>query len=354
MSREQRVQAWPQGWVQRAAHVTDADRVAELLNARSQKLYGTAYSSPSDVLAWWEKPGLDLATDLRLVLDGRGSVAGLVSIADDGAPHVSFDCSASVHPRYEADARLWDTLLSWSLERAMERVTRAPRDVCVTAVAQAAAQDEARRAALERAGFAPVRVQSHMRIELTEAAAVTPDWPAGVAVRTADLATDLPAIVGLWLEAWRDHWGFVERPYADALATFVAGIESRCGPVDPTLWFLAVAGDEGRDVAGMSLCVSGLPGDPTGGYICDLGVRPEWRRRGVALALLRHTFSEFRRRGFMAAELDVDAESLTGALRLYERAGLRVIRQELNYEKVLRPGKDLATRELPAAARDQH
>jgi ribosomal protein S18 acetylase RimI-like enzyme len=323
--------------------MTDVDRVVELLNARSQRLYGTAHSSRSDVLAWWEKPGLDLATDLRLLLDERGAAAGLAFVADDGAPHVIFDCSASVHPRYEADTPLWDSLLSWSLERAMELVPLAPTDLRVAAVAQAAVQDGPRRAALERAGFAAVRVQSHMRIELAEIPAATPRWPAGVAVRTADLGTDLPAIVALWLEAWRDHWGFVERPYADVLATFVAEIESRCGPVESALWFLAV---EGEEVVGMSLCVSGLPGDPTGAYIYDLGVRPTWRRRGVALALLHHTFGEFRRRGFVAAELDVDSESLTGALRLYERAGLRVIRQELSYEKVLRPGNDVAVRML--------
>jgi mycothiol synthase len=349
MTRQQRVRPWPKGWVERAPRVTDVDRVVELLNARSQRLYGADHSSRSDVLAWWEKPGLDLATDLRLVLDERGAAAGLAFFADDGAPHVSFACSASVHPRYEADTRLWDSLLSWSLEHAMELVTLAPRGSRVAALAQAAVQDGPRRAALERAGFAPVRVQSHMRIELTEAAAATPGWPAGVTVRTANLETDLRAIAALWLEAWRDHWGFVERPYADVLTTFVAEIESRCGPVDPTLWFLAVEGDE---IAGMCLCVAGLPGDPTGGYIYDLGVRPAWRKRGIALALLRHAFAEFRRRGYAAVELDVDSESLTGALRLYERAGLRVIRQELDYEKVLRPGIDLATRELPAAARE--
>jgi len=324
--------------------MTDVDRVVELLNARSQRLYGADHASRSDVLAWWGKPGLDLATDLRLLLDERGAAAGLAFVADDGAPHVSFDCSASVHPRYEADTRLWDPLLSWSLERAMELVTLAPREFRVAALAQAAVQDGPRRAALERAGFALLRAESHMRIELT-APAVTPVWPAGVAIRTVNLEKDLRAIVALWLEAWRDHWGFVERPYADVLATFVAEIESRCGPIDPSLWFLAV---EGEEVVGMSLCVSGLPGDPTGAYIYDLGVRPAWRRRGVALALLHHTFGEFRRRGFLAAELDVDSESLTGALRLYERAGLRVIRQELSYEKVLRPGADVATRRLKA------
>jgi len=46
--------------------------------------------------------------------------------------------------------------------------------------------------------------------------------------------------------------------------------------------------------------------------------------------------------------LDADSQSLTGALRVYERAGMRVVRQFVTYEKVLRPGIDLATRELVA------
>jgi ribosomal protein S18 acetylase RimI-like enzyme len=98
----------------------------------------------------------------------------------------------------------------------------------------------------------------------------------------------------------------------------------------------------------MSLCIAGLMDDPTGGYIYDLGVRPAWRKRGIALALLHHTFAEFHRRGYVAVELDVDSQSLTGALRVYERAGMRAVRQSVTYERELRPGIDLATRELLA------
>lgn len=75
-------------------------------------------------------------------------------------------------------------------------------------------------------------------------------------------------------------------------------------------------------------------------------MRPAWRKRGVALALLRHTFGEFRRRGYAAVELDMDSENLTGALRVYERAGMRATRQSVVFERELRPGRDLATREL--------
>jgi mycothiol synthase len=39
----------------------------------------------------------------------------------------------------------------------------------------------------------------------------------------------------------------------------------------------------------------------------------------------------------------VDASSLTGATRLYEKAGMRVLRQFDNYEKELRPGRDVST-----------
>jgi hypothetical protein len=42
----------------------------------------------------------------------------------------------------------------------------------------------------------------------------------------------------------------------------------------------------------------------------------------------------------------VDANSLTGALDLYEKAGMRVFRQTDAYEKILRPGKDLSTQSL--------
>ena len=49
------------------------------------------------------------------------------------------------------------------------------------------------------------------------------------------------------------------------------------------------------------------------------------------------------RRGRHAVGLGVDASSLTGATRLYERAGMRVVRQFNSYAKVLRPGIELGT-----------
>jgi mycothiol synthase len=55
----------------------------------------------------------------------------------------------------------------------------------------------------------------------------------------------------------------------------------------------------------------------------------------LGLALLRHAFRAFRARGMTGAALDVDAENLTGAVRVYERAGMHVAKRSDTYEKPL-------------------
>jgi ribosomal protein S18 acetylase RimI-like enzyme len=110
---------------------------------------------------------------------------------------------------------------------------------------------------------------------------------------------------------------------------------------DPSLWHIAMDGDQ---IAGFSIC-SIERSDPEApmGWVHALGVRRAWRKRGLGMALLLHSFGEFYRRGYRKAGLGVDASNLTGALRLYERAGMSVFRQYDRYELELRPGKELMT-----------
>ena len=82
------------------------------------------------------------------------------------------------------------------------------------------------------------------------------------------------------------------------------------------------------------------------GWVSTLGVRRPWRRKGLGLALLQHSFGEFHRRGKCRVGLGVDADSLTGATRLYEKAGMEVHRQYASYEKELRAGVDLSTQSM--------
>ncbi len=78
---------------------------------------------------------------------------------------------------------------------------------------------------------------------------------------------------------------------------------------------------------------------PPTAWVNILAVRRPWRRQGLGMALLRQAFGEFYRRGIRQVALGVDAENITGATRLYARAGMRVTRQYARYEKMLRPDR---------------
>jgi ribosomal protein S18 acetylase RimI-like enzyme len=71
------------------------------------------------------------------------------------------------------------------------------------------------------------------------------------------------------------------------------------------------------------------------GWVRGLGVRRGWRGRGLGLALLQHTFGAFYARGRSTVGLGVDAQSPTGATRLYQRAGMRVTEEYETYQKIL-------------------
>jgi len=62
---------------------------------------------------------------------------------------------------------------------------------------------------------------------------------------------------------------------------------------------------------------------------------PPLRRRGVGHALLLRAFVDFHERGFRRVVLGVDAESPTGAVGLYESAGMRVLHRFDSYVKTV-------------------
>jgi mycothiol synthase len=100
---------------------------------------------------------------------------------------------------------------------------------------------------------------------------------------------------------------------------------------DPSFWFLAIDSDT---VVGTALCYA----RERIGWVRNLGVRRDWRGRGLGLALLQHAFAAFYAHGYTCVGLGVDAQSPTGATRLYQRAGVRVTEEYETYQKTLLPG----------------
>jgi mycothiol synthase len=201
-------------------------------------------------------------------------------------------------------------------------------------------KDGERRHAYARCGLASVRAMHRMRIDF-ESCPELPVWPAGVEPRTFDPGRDLEAMCVASEEAFRDHWGRVPSTLEEEEHGWLEWMRWQGDAFDPTLSTLAWDGDA---VAGFALGRMHLPLDRTRGIVASLAVRSAWRRQGLGLALLRNALGEFHRRGCASVELLVDSDSLTGALRLYERARMRVFRTQFVYEKELRAGVDITKR----------
>lgn len=103
-------------------------------------------------------------------------------------------------------------------------------------------------------------------------------------------------------------------------------------PYDPTLWFTA---RQGGEIVGYSLGSRHELDGRTVGYVAEIGVRLPCRGQGIAFALLTATIDAFHRAGLPAATLNVDADNLTGALRLYHKAGMRTVPQSSEWSKRL-------------------
>jgi ribosomal protein S18 acetylase RimI-like enzyme len=125
-------------------------------------------------------------------------------------------------------------------------------------------------------------------------------------------------------EAFAGHWEHQPVSFEQWCERQVANPDH-----DPTLWFLVRAGED---------VVAATRNDPErsgGGWIGALGVCPAWRGRGLAKALLLHSFREFHRRGERRVGLGVDSENATGATKLYESVGMSIDTEQVVWEKVL-------------------
>lgn len=295
----------------RVATKADAEPLAEFLNAIAVDYYGEPELGVEELAAFLEMPLLEVVVAER---DER-----IVGSSDRRRKEVRDRCFLDVRvPRGETE-------LAAEMLADIERRAGADVDPGARAMTYVSSLDDTLRGAVEAAGYRPIRASYHMTIALGEP--VEPAWPEGFQVTTFDPERDETAVHAAVQESFRDHWEHVDRSL-DEWRTFNVDVPG----FDPSFWF--VARDDG-EVAGFSLCRVHWSGDPEHGYVSTLGVRRPWRKRGLGLALLRHSFAEMKRRGMTRASLDVDAESLTGAVGLYERAGMHVERRFDCYLKEL-------------------
>ena len=69
------------------------------------------------------------------------------------------------------------------------------------------------------------------------------------------------------------------------------------------------------------------------GWLEHVSVRRPWRRRGLASALMASALVGLRDARMTEAALGVDAENISGALRVYEAMGFRRAKTGVSYRK---------------------
>jgi mycothiol synthase len=283
--------------------------VTEVVAALESSLYPEAPNSFSqeDLVDEWS--GLDLERNTYVARDGE-RVVGDGAVRDRGEL-----CRAEGYVHPAAHGRGIGRLLATAFER--EAATRGARRI-QNGVYEV---DAAACSLLESIGYRAVRVFREMRIELA-APPPMPTWPESLRVTAFDPERDARAFHAAQQEAFADHWEYVSRDFESWSKNHLTSER-----FDPALWCVVRAGSE---VAAGTICTANTYG---GGFVQILFTRRPWRRHGVGAALVADAFRRLWERGERSVGLGVDAESDSGAFRLYERAGMTPALGWVQYEK---------------------
>jgi mycothiol synthase len=332
--------ALPAGYMSRSATLDDVSATTAMFNAWARHVIGVDDFTENSVRVMWTAPQVDLAEDTRLIVAPDGQVAAYGALWGLFEPYTQVNTFVRIHPDHQQRG-LEAALLDWAEEHARRVAFAKAADgtrICLRDYRPT--QDTLGRAVFEQAGFTTVRYMHRMRIDLN-GAAPSPVWPDGITVRSFVPGQDEAAVIEVQQAVFRDHWGYVAPTVEEGLKMLRHWMTDP--DFDPALWLLVMAGER---LVGISLNATYLDEDPDMGWVSTLGVLREYRKRGIARALLLHAFGQFQQRGRKRVGLGVDTQNLTGALRLYEGVGMHVYRTTHIFEKELRPGVELSTRSL--------
>ena len=303
----------------RRAVVDDAPSIFQLISDVDRHDFGDVDTTVDEVRD--DLAGFDLANDSWLVFQPEAAGEPLVAFAAiEPRADEEFRGQVSVHPDWRG--RGIGSALAQELERAVR--DRLPPDPTEPTPILGFVKGDSppERQWVESLGYSWSRRFWRMRID-QESPPPEPEWPAGITVRDFVPGRDERAMYDAQEAAFADHWGHVPRPYDD----FVKRLER--SDFDPSLWHMAMDGDLVVATASNSTLADNV------GWVSGLGTIPAYRRRGIARAILLHSFGVFWRRGMPGVALGVDADSLTGATGLYESVGMRVVQQYDQFRKLI-------------------
>lgn len=283
--------------VVRACTEADVRAALALIRADEERVSGhPSRLVEGDVRDWWRSIDLT-ANSWLMVPSGSTAPVAVAWLESQGTDlGISYPIADPAHP--ESLPLLVDLAERRAAELGLARLHVA---VLVP--------DEAADNLLRGRGYREVRRFFEMAIELDAppAAVALAD---GFSLQEATVA-DSRAVHAAISEAFEDHWEHHPLPYEEWWARRTSDPE-----FDISWWFTVREGD--RTVA----VIRNVPARNGGVYVAALGVRRAWRGRGLAKALLGHTFARAWQAGFPRITLSVDASNPTGATALYRGVGM--------------------------------
>jgi len=295
----------PEGLLAQATREDDVDAVVALVAACEIADLGRAEVEPEDVRGDWRRPSFDLARDSIAVLAADRLVAE--------AEVFGGRAYGVVHPDHRRRG-IGSWLLRWTETRASQAGVATLKQIVSDT-------DRSSVELLTRSGYEPTYTAWILRIDL-EDPPDPPSLPAGILLRPFVSGRDDRDVYQLIEGAFRELSNYEPEDFDEWAAHTL-----RRSDFEPSLLHLAADDD---DLVGAALCLE-LEGE---GWVEHLAIRRSHRRRGIGRALLRHAFAEFHRRGRRTCGLSTNSES--GALTLYESAGMRVASSYTAYVKDLR------------------
>ncbi len=308
----------------------DAGNWSDLMTAIQTADHGWEYLSEQDLVEEFGDPDCDFARgSMGIFADGTMAGYGTLASRTSADPVHEMRYWGGVHPAYR-ERGLGNRLLAWAEAAAVplhrERFPDRPLSLsgfCLSHNAAGAALYAAR-------GYRPVRWFHAMVRDLTTALPEVP-VPPGVEITafTPERSDDARLIRN---EAFQDHWGSTETS-AEGWAHFMEISAFR-----PAFSFVAYG--QGEPVGFVISHEYDAWAKATGVqdlYVATLGTRRAGRKQGIGSALLSRAMTAAKAAGCTTASLVVDADSPTGALGLYQRAGFTVDHTAVTQAKPLLP-----------------
>jgi len=303
----------------RPPRLDEAPQALDLMIRCDISAYGEPDSDLDDLLGDWES--IDLTQDAWFAHTSQGELAGYAAVLPW---RVDLRFDIYIDPPQEGDYLL-KALLERCEKRGADIATARGGDVPPKAVVYIAHVKQREAELLQRSGYQAVKHVFNMHADLRaiHPAAV---WPEGVTVRTFQPGKDEHQVYDLIQQTFArpgrtpptfDEWkGFVMRPES----------------FKPEIWFLVEAGGK---LVGACLCFEYA--DLGQGWVRQLGVLAEWRRKGLGAALLQHAFAAFQQLGLNQAGLAVESEN-PNAIAFYERVGMKQTRRYDEYHREISRG----------------